>query len=223
MDMEKKKPLTIILIVIVMFSGVGMYSVALNAGFSDNVRVACVGDSITALSGYPQKLQELLGNGYVVANFGVAGATISQCSRLPYLYQPQFEKAEKFNPDVVLIMLGTNDANRELTLSDKDLEEDYAQLVTSFQSLPSNPKVIVVKSPPIFTSPESAYNNTNLVTNVNPRVETLAAQMNLLIIDMYDAFGNHAEYFADGVHPTDEGAELIASIMCSTVTACSSA
>ncbi len=217
MDFEKNKPLTIILLIAIMFSGVGMYSASVNASTSDDIRVACVGDSITAYSGYPQKLQGLLGKEYVVANFGVSGSTISQCSRLPYLLQPQFQKAEKFNPDIVLIMLGTNDANRELTLSDRSLEEDYTQLVTSFLSLPNNPQVIVVKAPPIFTSSDSAYNNTNLITNVNPRVENFAAQMNLPTIDMYQAFGDHAEYFADGVHPNDDGASLIASVLYDTV------
>lgn len=218
MDMEQKKPLTIILLFAVTLFGIIMYSAALNAGTTDDVRVACVGDSITAVSGYPHKLQELLGNDYVVANFGVSGSTISTCSHLPYLNQPQLKRAENFNPDIVLIMLGTNDANRELTPSDSSLEEDYTQLVTSFQSLPSTPKVIIVKAPPIFTSPNSAYDNINLATNVNPRVENFAAQMNLPTIDMYQVFDDHPEYFVDGVHPNDDGASLIASTMCDTVT-----
>jgi lysophospholipase L1-like esterase len=217
-DIEKKKPLTILILVIVIFSGISMYSVALNASVSNDVRVACVGDSITAKSGYPQKLQALLGSNYTVANFGASGSTISCNSQLPYLYHIQFKRAVDFNPDIVLIMLGTNDANRELTYSNVHLEDDYTQLVTAFKSLPNNPKVIVVKAPPIFTSSDSAYNNTILVSNVNPRVESFAAQMNLLTVDMYAAFGDHADYFADGVHPTDDGASLIASTIYGTVT-----
>jgi lysophospholipase L1-like esterase len=217
--MEMKKSVTVGLLVLLIFSGVFMYAAAVSAVTSNDVRVACVGDSITALSGYPQKLQILLGGEYLVANFGVSGSTICQSSRLPYVNQPQFEKAGKFNPDIVLIMLGTNDANHELTYSDASLEEDYTNLVESFQSLPSSPQVFVVTSPPIFTPPDSAYNNANLINNVNPRVASFAERMNLPTIDLYTAFGDHAEYFEDGVHPTDEGASLIASTLYDSVTA----
>ena len=37
---------------------------------SEPIRVACVGDSITAVSGYPSDLQSMLGNNYTVGNFG---------------------------------------------------------------------------------------------------------------------------------------------------------
>ncbi|MCW3999053.1 MAG: GDSL-type esterase/lipase family protein [Candidatus Bathyarchaeota archaeon] len=218
MDLEKKKPLVLLLVFVLLFSGVSILGFALNDLSPDNLRVACVGDSITERSGYTTKLQTLLGKDYLVGNFGVSGSAICGCSRLPYINQFQFSRAVAFNPDIVLIMLGTNDANRELTGSDQSLEEDYTRLIQSFQSLPSSPKVIIVKSPPIFTSEGDAYNNTNLVTNVNPRVSVLAAQMNLPTVDMYEAFGNHSEFFADGVHPNDDGAALIASTICDAIT-----
>ena len=37
--------------------------------------------------------------------------------------------------------------------------------------------------------------------------------MNLPKVDMYSAFGNHSDYFADGIHPNDDGSTLIASTM----------
>ena len=43
---------------------------------SDNklARVACLGDSITQMTGYPADLQTLLGNSSIVGNFGVSGS-----------------------------------------------------------------------------------------------------------------------------------------------------
>ena len=41
------------------------------------VRVACLGDSITNMTGYPEDLQKLLGNNSLVGNFGVIGATVN--------------------------------------------------------------------------------------------------------------------------------------------------
>ena len=41
------------------------------------LRVACIGDSITEGSGYPDNLRMLLGTNYTVGNFGVSGSTVS--------------------------------------------------------------------------------------------------------------------------------------------------
>ena len=50
----------------------------------DKIKVACVGNSITYGTGladrdteaYPVRLQEMLGDGYIVGNFGKPGATL---------------------------------------------------------------------------------------------------------------------------------------------------
>lgn len=57
------------------------------------VRVACVGNSITYGTGiadrehfsYPVQLQQMLGNGYVVGNFGKPGATLLYKGHRPYV------------------------------------------------------------------------------------------------------------------------------------------
>jgi phospholipase/lecithinase/hemolysin len=35
--------------------------------------------------------------------------------------------------------------------------------------------------------------------------------MNLPTVDMYNSFSDHSEFFADGVHPTIDGATVIAT------------
>jgi lysophospholipase L1-like esterase len=42
--------------------------------------------------------------------------------------------------------------------------------------------------------------------------------MNLFTVDMYNALLNHSEYFADGVHPTREGAAVIAANIYDAIT-----
>jgi hypothetical protein len=87
------------------------------------VRVACVGDSITAgyLSSnasfaYPGRLQAQLdskyGPGkYTVTNFGAGGATVQRSADSPYWNRTQFAAfVNGSNYDIVIIMLGTNDA-----------------------------------------------------------------------------------------------------------------
>jgi hypothetical protein len=48
------------------------------------IRVACVGDSLTSWTEYPNDLWMLLVSNYSVSNFGVGGATITVNSGKPY-------------------------------------------------------------------------------------------------------------------------------------------
>ncbi len=200
------------------FSGLSMVA-ALD--YDRNVhmtRVACVGDSITMGSTYPQKLQFMLGPYYTVKNFGLSGSTVAKDSKLPYLAQAPFQRAMDFQPDIVLIMLGTNDANPEVTYNGTNFEADYAELVNSFLELNSKPQVVIVKSPPMFVSEPSPYNNTYLTENLFPQIENVADQYNLPSVDLYSTFGDHSDYFMDGIHPNEAGSTLIASTMYQTVT-----
>jgi lysophospholipase L1-like esterase len=178
--------------------------------FNSRIRVACVGDSITQGSGYPAKLQLLLGTNYLVGNFGVAGTTVALNSSSPYMNQTAFQRAEEFEPKYVVIMLGTNDARTDLNESNISFENDYSELVSSFQNLDSNPQIFVVDSPPMFTDNPN-YNSTYLADNVIPQIDNVANNLNLPTVNVYSAFGNHTDYFMDGVHPNVEGANLIAS------------
>jgi lysophospholipase L1-like esterase len=67
-----------------------------------------------------------------------------------------------------------------------------------------------VNSPPIFTDNPN-YNDTYLADHIIPKIDVVASNLNLPTVDIYSAFGNHADYFMDGVHPNPEGASLIAS------------
>jgi lysophospholipase L1-like esterase len=145
----KTKLLAITSLIIIVVLSIAAYSQAGQNTSAQPLRVACVGDSITRGSGYPAKLQSLLGSNYNVANFGVDGATVTLSSERPYMNQSQFQMAQNFQPDIVVVMLGTNDANTNATQYDNTFEDDYTKLVTSFQSLNSNPQVWVAVSPPI--------------------------------------------------------------------------
>jgi lysophospholipase L1-like esterase len=174
------------------------------------IRVACVGDSITQGCGYPAKLQQLLGTNYLVGNFGVAGTTVSLNSTNPYMKQSAFRAAEEFNPNYVIIMLGTNDARTDVDENYETFEADYSQLISSFKNLISDPQIFILDSPPMFTD-NPLYNNTYLTNNIIPQIDDVANIFNLPTVDVYSAFGNHSDYFMDGVHPNPEGAALIAS------------
>lgn len=173
------------------------------------VKVACVGDSITQDSEYPYDLQAMLGSNYSVRNFGSKESTVLRLSWKPYMNQTEFQSAMDFQPDIVVIMLGTNDGLAMLQPFNESFEKEYTALVDSFQQLDGYQQIFIVKSPPIFS------NNTDLnpafhSETIIPKTEELANKLNLPIIDVYNRCSDHPDYFEDGVHPNSQGAALIA-------------
>jgi lysophospholipase L1-like esterase len=114
-----------------MSSGVADHSISALCPATANplavTRVACLGDSLTRGDGaherrpprekrfqqrgnYPALLQDLLGPGYVVRNFGHGGAAACNVSDVPYAATRAYAAARRWRADVVVLMLGTNDA-----------------------------------------------------------------------------------------------------------------
>ena len=184
-----------------------------NSGNASNelrhFNVSCVGDSITELSGYPIKLQTMLGKDYSVGNFGVSGSTVSTNSKKPYVEQSAFQEAKDFQPSVVVIMLGTNDAHSYQSTIDFGI--DYMNLVNEYQSLASQPEILLVQPPPLYDN-ELDLLGTKLQEDIIPVIDQIADELNLPVVDVNLVLTNHPEYFVDdGVHPNPEGAVAIAN------------
>ena len=185
---------------------------------SDKIRIACVGDSITGGTFYPDDLWMLLGANYTVDNFGVGGTAASLDSSSPYMHQSEFERAKHFQPNIVIIMLGTNDANAIITPNNGSFVSSYVKLVEEFQALSSQPKIWIVKPPPVFsngTTPSAELLNNYIL----PSIEQVALQTNSPIIDVYSAVSNSSQFFPDGVHPDPDGSQLIANEIYRAITA----
>src|SRR5687767_13185756 len=102
------------------------------------IKVACIGNSITA-GGYPTLLQEQLGASWEVRNFGVSGSTLLRNGDHPYNKTQTFAAAKAFNPDVVIIKLGTNDSKPQNWKYAVEYQPNYTQLIRELQALPSKP------------------------------------------------------------------------------------
>jgi lysophospholipase L1-like esterase len=215
--MNKKKFLIIGLAAILIISlGVTLVYM-LSAEKKHKIRVACVGDSITGGTDYPAELWMLLGANYTVGNFGVGGSTASLDSENPYMNNTVFQEAKVFQPNIVIIMLGTNDANPLIKQNNGSLVKDYVKLVAEFQAFSTKPQIYLVKPPPIFsngTIPNARYFKDNVI----PTIDEVANKTNLPIIDLYSALANSSAFFPDGVHPNTEGAILIANEIYKAIT-----
>jgi lysophospholipase L1-like esterase len=186
---------------------------------SDKIRIACVGDSITNGTYYPGDLWMLFGMAnYTIGNFGVDGTAASLDSGSPYMFESEFQKAKEFQPNIVIIMLGTNDANAIITPNNEGFVSSYVKLVEAFQALSTHPKIWIVKPPPVFsngTIPSAELLNNHIL----PGIEQVAIQTNSQIIDVHSALSNSSRFFPDGVHPDPEGSQLIANEIYRAITA----
>ena len=184
------------------------------------IKVACVGDSITAgyaltnpgTQSYPAQLQILLGSGYSVGNFGLSGATLLKQSDFTYWNSSQHTNSLAYNPDIVLIMLGTNDT-KPWNWNATNFAADYHDLIAQYQALPTQPKVYICLSPPVYAPNPfgTAFDPAFVQSTLVPAIQTVATSNGVSLIDNNTPLLNHPELFSDGVHPTAQGAGVIAS------------
>lgn len=181
------------------------------------VRIACVGDSITyglriddrEQHHYPAVLNRLLGDGPVVLNAGVSGATLLKQGDLPYWQTAAFRDATAFEPHVVIIKLGTNDTKHRNAPHRDAFADDLRALIDHFTGLPSAPSVWVCYPTPMYGVFRLMGDRT-LRREIIPAIKQVAKEKGVPIIDLYDALDNAPGLFPDGVHPNAEGAEKIA-------------
>ena len=195
------------------------------AKYDHPVRVACLGDSITkgegtsdpATLGYPAQLQQMLGDKWEVKNFGVGGRTLLR-KQDPYNYNP----AKRFLPDVIIIMLGTNDS-RQATWDKHgdDFVGDYKAMIDSLKALSSSPKIFICAPTPMFPG-NYGLSDELLTSKVIPLVTQVATKENVPLIDLHTAMIDHKDEFPDHVHPNVDGAKHIAEVVDTALTASSS-
>lgn len=191
--------------------------------FTPPVRVACLGDSITKGVGaepgwaWPEQLDRMLGADWDARNFGHSGATVGKDDKNSIWNQKVLRDALAFHPDVLVLLLGTNDSKPENWAKKDDFARAYKELVVSFQQLSSHPRVFC-GSPPYVAKKGNFGINDPVVLLEIPIIEAVAKELGAGMIDVHGATAGHDELFKDNVHPNTAGASLIARAVFRAIT-----
>jgi lysophospholipase L1-like esterase len=182
------------------------------------IKVACIGNSITAGSGYTTLLQNLLGQNYKVSNFGHSGATMLREGSEPYWQTTKFNDALGSTPDIAIIMLGTNDSKPgNWSKHSTNFLKDYLAFIDTLQSLPSNPLIVVCRTPPAYPGACCYIDPTTIEQQIVPLVDSLCKLRDVIKVNIFSALSNHASLFPDGVHPNSAGAQIIADTIAAAI------
>jgi len=186
------------------------------------IKVACVGDSITYGAGidkrdinaYPAKLQTYLGAGYEVRNYGSSGCTMLKKGDVPYWAQELFNDALKSAPDIVIILLGTNDSKPQNWKFKDEFEANGTEMIRTFRDLPSKPRVIVCTPPPVFKAEQWGIRRAVVKDEIIPGVQRISTATGCEVVDLYTPLVGRSKWFPDTVHPNAAGADFLAMTLC---------
>ena len=187
----------------------------------DAVRVACIGNSITdgfgigmaPVKGYPAVLQKKLGDGYQVKNFGVSARTMMNKGDLPYMNELAWRDAKAFNPNIVIIKLGTNDSKTHNWVHGADeYRQSMQAMIDTLKALPSKPKIYLCSPIPAFKD-SWTINDSVIVNGEMPIIKKLAKKNKCQFVDLHTSYTYGDMMLNDGIHPNAKGAAKMADII----------
>jgi lysophospholipase L1-like esterase len=193
------------------------------SAYKEVIKLACVGDSITQGVGaekgksWPDQIQAMLGDKWQVRNFGVSGSTLLNAGDKPYQKEGAFKKALEFTPDVVVIILGTNDTKPQNWKHKDQFTADYQDLIGKFAALPSKPRIFICYAPYISGKGNFGITEENTVAEF-PLIEAAAKATRSSIIDVHGALAGKDALIPDRVHPNNEGMTAIATAVFTALT-----
>lgn len=190
---------------------------------NDTKRVACIGNSITVgeglknsnLDSYPSQLGMILGNSYEVKNFGASGHTLLKKGNRSYWNAPQLQQALEYRPDIVVIMLGTNDSKRVNWIYKDEFIPDYISMIDTFRQVETKPVIYACYPPPSF---DDAYVRDSIVTTeMIPMIDIIVDSVGVSLIDVHSPLADKEYLFWDYIHPTVDGSWEMAKIIADSI------
>ena len=188
-------------------------------------RIACIGDSITRGAGlddadtqsFPAVMAEILGPAYEVRNYGFNSRTGSLKGDFPYMTSEKYPRVKAWRPDIITIMLGTNDT-KPGNWNGEAFRQGMDDMVKDLKALPNNPRVIILTPTPASWNDPSrpaphGIRDSVIVNCIIPDLKWLATRHGVELVDLYAPFDFRRELFPDQVHPGAGAARMLATFV----------
>lgn len=189
------------------------YSLDYRITVKEKYHLACLGDSLTAghywaNQAYPVYLAEKVNERYEVGSFSYNGLSVTGYGgsfdnpNQRYIVRDEYKQSLKFEPDIIAILLGTNDATG-WAKAEPTFEDEYRILLDSYIEAFPNVKFIMMVSPPTMTPNSFGIPNDIIRDYVNPIQRDLAEEYGFEILDLREEFEDHDNYETDYLRPND--------------------
>lgn len=192
------------------------------------IKVACIGDSVTAgyllsdaiKESYPSQLQILMGEKYEVKNFGYSGATLLKKGHKPYCKTKEYADAIAFRPDIAIVHLGLNDTDpRNWPNYKDDFDADYTWLIDTLKKQNPEVKIYICRLTPIFNEHSRFKSGTrDWFWQIQSHIPNIAKANQVGLINLHEKLYHRPDLFPDALHPTIEGATIIAKTVYENIT-----
>ena len=117
-----------------------------------------------------------------------------------------YQQALAFNPNIVVIKLGTNDSKSFNWVHKADFIKDTQTMIDAFKALPSQPEIYLCYPSKAYLTGES-INDDIISKEIIPMIKKVAKKNKLPVIDLHSAMDGMPELFPDHIHPNEEGAK----------------
>ena len=195
---------------------------------AEPIRIACCGDSITfgtcaedavidkytykkENQFYPNQMQKLYGTSAVVGNFGYPGSYVGT-SHNKYLNSCVYAALCEFDPDVIVIALGTNNASL--------MPSGVSSFLTYYRTMLKDMHERFPDAKIVMTTALYRWDNADRTAMVDqyiiPSQKQLAEEFDYVYL--YDAYTEYkpygtTTYYKDKLHPNNLGYQKLAEVM----------
>ena len=196
---------------------------------SDKIKIVCIGDSITGwnhtsseskrwpFKTYPEFLEEKFQSkqDFRVANKGYEGDISFYAKEITEKALKKYPNAEYF-----IFLSGANDIDESIP-EEKSASDVAKQVSANLEScidltIQNNKKPVLLSIPYAFIDAEWGSEHNLKVDECNARLKEYCSARRILFIDICSKLNQ--EHFADGLHPNEKGAEIIAHEVYKTIT-----
>lgn len=181
------------------------------------IRIGCIGDSITAGVGstdsnyfaYPAQLARYLWKDALVINYGNSGKTMRNDLADAYNKTNEYRACldNAGHLDIITIMLGTNDSNRDRSWSaadDTSFNQSCESLVKAMYNKNENLRFVLCTCPTYFGADGFASARVvSLVKNLVPKLQEQEYTVDLF--DMRSVTSGMKSLYPDTLHPNNQG------------------